>query len=281
MAKIIGGIGCTHVPAIGAAIDLGKTNEPYWKRVFEGFQRTKEIVAELKPDVIIEIYNDHGTAFSLQYIPTFSLGVAPEFKPADEGWGARPVPVVKGDPEFAWFIVESLILNEFDMTIINEMEVDHGLTVPLSLMFGQVKEWPCPVIPLCVNVVTFPPPTGKRCFALGRAIRKAVQEYPKDLRVLILGTGGMSHQIHGERCGLINKEFDTNFLDKISSDPASLAAIPHIEYIREAGAEGIETVMWLIMRGALDDKVDEIYRFYHVPASNTAVGNIVLENHVA
>ena len=278
MAKIVAGVGCSHVPAIGAAIDLGKTKEDYWKGVFEGFERSKQVMAEINPDIVIEVYNDHGTAFSLQYIPTFSLGVAEEFQPADEGWGPRKVPVVKGDPEFAWHLVESLILNEFDMTIINEMEVDHGLTVPLSLMFGQRDAWPCPIIPLPVNVVTYPPPTGKRCYALGKAIRKAVESYPKDLRVAIFGTGGMSHQIHGERCGLINKAFDKSFLDRLTSDPEGLSQMPHMEYVREAGAEGIEMVMWLIMRGALGDNVEELYRFYHVPASNTAVGNIILKS---
>jgi protocatechuate 4,5-dioxygenase beta chain len=278
MARVVAGAGCSHVPAIGAAIDNGWTQDEYWKAVFEGFKRSKEVIAEIKPDIVIEVYNDHGTAFSLQYIPTFSLGVAPEFQPADEGWGPRKVPVVKGDPEFAWHLAESLILNEFDMTIINEMEVDHGLTVPLSLMFGDVEEWPCPVIPLCVNVVTYPPPTGKRCFALGRAIRKAVEEYQKDLRVVVFGTGGMSHQIHGERCGLINSKWDKSFLDRLTSDPRSLTEIPHMDYVRESGAEGIEMVMWLIMRGALNDNVEEAYRFYHVPASNTAVGNIILKN---
>jgi protocatechuate 4,5-dioxygenase, beta chain len=278
MAQIVAGVGCSHVPAIGAAIDLGKTQEPYWKPLFDGFERSKEIMAQLKPDLVIEVYNDHGSAFSLQYIPTFSLGVAAEFQPADEGWGPRKVPVVKGDPDFAWYLVESLILSDFDMTIINEMEVDHGFTVPLSLMFGQVPEWPCPIIPLPVNVVTYPPPTGKRCFALGRAIRKAVDEYKKDMRVVVFGTGGMSHQIHGERCGLINKEWDKNFLDRLTNDPEGLAKVPHIDYVREGGAESIELVMWLIMRGALNEKVNEAYRLYHVPASNTAVGNLILTN---
>ena len=278
MARIVAGVGCSHVPAIGAALDLGKTEQDYWKALFDGFKRSKELIAEMKPDVIIEVYNDHGSAFSLKYISTFGLGVAAEFKPADEGWGPRPVPVVKGDPEFAWHLTESLILDEFDMTIINEMEVDHGLTVPLSLLFGEPKEWPCPVIPLCVNVVTYPPPTGKRCFALGRAIRKAVASYKKDLRVVILGTGGMSHQIHGERCGLINTEWDKSFLDRLTSRPQELTQIPHLEYVRETGAEGIEMVMWLVMRGALNDDIEEAYRFYHVPASNTAVGHIILMN---
>ncbi len=278
MAKIIAGVGCSHVPAIGAALDQGKTEDPYWKPVFDGFVRSREIMAQLKPDIVIEVYNDHGSAFSLQYIPTFCLGVAEEFQPADEGWGPRPVPVVKGDPDFAWHLVESLILNEFDMTIVNEMEVDHGLTVPLSLMFGQVKEWPCPVIPLPVNVVTYPPPSGKRCFALGRAIKKAVEEYPKDMRVVVFGTGGMSHQIHGERCGLINTKFDTAFLDGLTKDPQKLAQIEHKTYVTEGGAESIELVMWHVMRGALEDNAKEAYRFYHVPASNTAVGNIILTN---
>jgi protocatechuate 4,5-dioxygenase, beta chain len=278
MAQIVAGVGCSHVPAIGAAIDLGKTQDPYWKPLFDGFQRAKEVIAQLKPDLVIEVYNDHGSAFSLQYIPTFSLGVAAEFQPADEGWGPRKVPVVKGDPDFAWYLVESLILSDFDMTIINEMEVDHGLTVPLSLMFGQVSEWPCPVIPLPVYVVTYPPPSGKRCFALGRAIRKAVDEYQKDMRIVIFGTGGMSHQIHGERCGLINKDWDKKFLDRLTNDPQGLATVPHIDYVREGGAESIELVMWLIMRGALNDKVNEAFRFYHVPASNTAVGNLILTN---
>jgi protocatechuate 4,5-dioxygenase beta chain len=278
MAKIIAGVGCSHVPAIGAALDLGKTEDPYWKPVFDGFARSREIMAKLKPDIVIEVYNDHGSAFSLQYIPTFCLGVAAEFQPADEGWGPRPVPVVKGDPDFAWHLVESLILNEFDMTIVNEMEVDHGLTVPLSLMFGQVKEWPCPVIPLAVNVVTYPPPSGKRCFALGRAIKKAVEEYPKDMRVVVFGTGGMSHQIHGERCGLINTKFDTAFLDGLTKDPQKLAQLEHKTYVTEGGAESIELVMWHIMRGSLEDNATEAYRFYHVPASNTAVGNIILTN---
>lgn len=278
MARIIAGATTSHVPAIGAAIDNKKTDQPYWKRVFDGFEKSKELVAKLRPDVIIGIYNDHATAFSVEVVPTFALGCAPEFPPADEGWGPRPVPVVKGHPELAAHIAQSVILDEFDLTVVNKMEVDHGLTVPLNLLFGSPSEWPCPVIPLAVNVVLYPPPTGRRCFMLGRALRKAIRSYPEDLRVLVLGTGGMSHQISGPRAGLINSEFDKAFLDDLSRDPKKLTRIKHIEYMREAGAEGIELVMWLIMRGALDDEVDEVYRFYTVPASNTAVGHIILEN---
>jgi len=278
VAKIIAGIGSSHVPAIGAALDNGKTEEPYWKRVFSGFEKSKEWMAKTKPDVAIVVYNDHASAFSVEMIPTFALGCAAEFPPADEGWGPRPVPVVKGHPELASHIAQSVILDEFDLTICNKMEVDHGLTVPMNLLFGSPSEWPCPVIPLAVNVVLYPPPTGHRCYMLGRAIRKAIESFPQDLRVVVFGTGGMSHQISGPRAGLINKKFDTAFLDNLTKDPKKLTRIPHLEYMREAGAEGIEMVMWLIMRGALDDQVDEVYRFYTVPASNTAVGHIILEN---
>ncbi len=278
MARIVAGVATSHVPAIGAALDLGKTEEPYWKRVFSGYEWSKKWLAEVKPDVCIVVFNDHATAFSVDLIPTFALGCAAEFPPADEGWGPRPVPVVPGHPELASHIAQSVILDEFDLTICNKMEVDHGLTVPLNLLFGKVDKWPCPIIPLAVNVVMFPPPTGHRCYMLGKAIRKAVESYPEDLKVVIFGTGGMSHQISGPRAGLINSEFDKNFLDGLTKDPVSLTKIPHVHYMREAGAEGIEMVMWLIMRGALNDNVEEAYRFYTVPASNTAVGHIVLEN---
>jgi protocatechuate 4,5-dioxygenase beta chain len=280
VAKIIAGISSSHVPAIGAAIDNKQTEEPYWKRVFSGFEKSKQWMAEAKPDVVIAIYNDHASAFSVEMIPTFALGTAAEFPPADEGWGPRPVPVVKGHPELASHIATSAILDGFDLTIVNKMEVDHGLTVPLNLVFGSPQEWPCPVIPLAVNVVQYPPPTGQRCYDLGKAIRRAVDSYPEDLKVVIFGTGGMSHQISGPRAGLINKKFDTAFLDNLTKNPKALARMPHIEYMREAGAEGIEMVMWLVMRGALDEKVKEVYRFYTVPASNTAVGHIILENGV-
>lgn len=278
MARITAGVATSHVPAIGAAIDLGKTHEPYWQPLFEGYEFGKKWIADHKPDVIILVYNDHASAFSLEIIPTFAIGCAEEFAPTDEGWGPRPVPVVKGHPDLAWHIAESTILDEFDMTIVNAMTVDHGLTVPLSLMFGQPQAWPCPVIPLAVNVVQYPPPTGHRCYMLGKAIRKAVESFDQDLNVMVFGTGGMSHQLQGPRAGLINPVFDNDFLDGMVNDPVRLSKIPHVDYMREAGSEGIELVMWLVMRGALDDKVNEVRRFYHVPASNTAVGHLILEN---
>ncbi|MEZ5669070.1 MAG: class III extradiol dioxygenase subunit beta [Alphaproteobacteria bacterium] len=279
MARITAGVTTSHVPAIGAALDHGKAQEPYWAKVFAGYDFSKRWIAEEQPDVIFLVYNDHATAFSLEMIPTFAIGCADRFQPADEGWGRRPVPEVIGHPDLAWHIAQSVIQDDFDLTIINRMDVDHGLTVPLSLMFGQPRAWPCKVIPFAVNVVQYPPPSGARCYALGKAIRRAVERYDDDLNVQVWGTGGMSHQLQGPRAGLINKAFDHDFIERLIHDPAGLSRMPHIDYVREAGSEGIELVMWLIMRGALDDAVDEVHRFYHVPASNTAVGHLILKNH--
>jgi protocatechuate 4,5-dioxygenase, beta chain len=276
MARITAGLTTSHIPAIGAAIDLGKTGEDYWKPLFAGYEWTKAWAIQNVPDVVILVYNDHASAFDPAIVPTFALGCADEFKPADEGYGPRPVPVVHGAPDLAAHLAESLILDEFDLTLMYEMDVDHGLTVPLSLVYGQPEEWPVQVIPLAVNVVQYPPPTGHRCFRLGQAIRRAVQSYGEDITVHVWGTGGMSHQLQGPRAGFINSEFDTAFLDRLVSDPEELARIPHLEYVREAGSEGIELVMQLIMRGALGERAEELYRFYHVPGSNTAVGHIVL-----
>jgi len=283
MARISASVYTSHVPAIGAAIDLGKTTEPYWQPVFKGYDFSKQWMKDNKPDVIFLVYNDHATAFSLEMIPTFAIGTAARFEPADEGYGPRPVPMVIGHPELASHIAQSVIQDDFDLTIVNKMDVDHGLTVPLSLMCGQPQAWPCPVIPFAVNVVQYPVPSGRRCFMLGQAIRRAVESFDAPLNVQIWGTGGMSHQLQGPRAGLINREFDNAFLDRLIADPEGLSKLPHIDYVREAGSEGIELVMWLIARGAMADLAGGApprlaHRFYHVPASNTAVGHLILEN---
>ena len=283
MARITASVYTSHVPAIGAAMDLGKTEEPYWQKVFGGYEFSRRWMKENTPDVVFLVFNDHATAFSLDMIPTFAIGTAAEYAVADEGWGPRPVPKVEGHPELAAHIAQSVIQQDFDLTLVNRMDVDHGLTVPLSLMFGQTEKWPVKVIPFAVNVVQYPVPSGMRCFRLGQAIRRAVESYDDDLNVQIWGTGGMSHQLQGPRAGLINKEWDNRFLDRLLADPEGLASMPHIDYVREAGSEGIELVMWLIARGAMADvaggaKPNLKHRFYHVPASNTAVGHMILEN---
>ncbi len=282
MARITASVYTSHVPAIGAALDTGKSGEPYWQKVFAGYEYSKQWLREQRPDVILLVYNDHATAFSLEVIPTFAIGCAARFKPADEGWGPRPVPEVVGHPELAAHVAQSVIQQDFDLTIVNRMDVDHGLTVPLSLMCGQPQAWPCPVVPFAVNVVQYPVPSGRRCLNLGKAIRRAVESFDADLNVQVWGTGGMSHQLQGPRAGLINRQFDNAFLDRLIADPEGLAAMPHIDYVREAGSEGIELVMWLIARGAMGDLAGGPppavrHRFYHVPASNTAVGHLILE----
>lgn len=283
MARITASVYTSHVPAIGAALDLGKSGEDYWKPVFAGYDFSRQWLEENRPDVVFLVYNDHATAFSLDLIPTFAIGTGAQYAPADEGWGPRPVPVVEGHPELASHIAQSVIQDDFDLTIVNRLDVDHGLTVPLSLMCGQPEKWPFKVIPFAVNVVQYPVPSGRRCFALGQAIRRAVESFDQDLNVQVWGTGGMSHQLQGPRAGLINREWDNAWLDRLIDDPAAAAQIPHIEYVREAGSEGIELVMWLIARGAMADvaggpKPRVAHRFYHVPASNTAVGHMILEN---
>ncbi len=278
MARVSASLYTSHVPAIGAAIDLGKTKEPYWAPVFQGYEFTKKWIKEAKPDVVLLVYNDHASAFDASIIPTFAIGCADKFEPADEGWGPRKVPTVIGHPELATHIAQSVILDEFDLTIINEMDVDHGLTVPLSLVFGQPEAWPCKVIPFAVNVVQYPPPTANRCYNLGKSLRKAIESFDEDLNVQVWGTGGMSHQLHGPRAGLINSEFDEQFLDRMLSDPAGLAQTSHIDIMRNAGAEAVELVMWLIALGAMKPNPKQLHRFHHVPASNTAVGHLILEN---
>jgi len=211
MARITASVYTSHVPAIGAAIDMGKTAEPYWQPLFNGYDFSKQWIKDNTPDVIFLVFNDHATAFSLDMIPTFAIGTAAQYTPADEGWGPRPVPLVQGHPALASHIAQSVIQQDFDLTIVNKMDVDHGLTVPMSLMCGQPDAWPCPVIPFAVNVVQYPVPSGQRCFNLGKAIARAVKSFDEDLNVQVWGTGGMSHQLQGPRAGLINKELTTRF----------------------------------------------------------------------
>ena len=278
MARIMAGMGTSHVPGAGAAMDNGKTGEPYWEPLFTGLEPLRKWHSQNVPDVNIIVFNDHATSFSLDNYSTFTIGVAEEFHPADEGWGPRKVPVVEGHPELAWHLVEELIFEEFDMAVAGSLDVDHGLTVPLSIAYGQPEKWPTKVIPLCVNVIQYPQPTPLRCFKLGQAIRRAVDSFDKDLSVGIWGTGGLSHQLGGERAGVVNPKFDNTFLDNMTKDPMANTRISHTDFIREAGSEGIEMIMWNVMRGALNETVKEVYRFYHIPVSATAYGGLILEN---
>jgi len=279
LARVIWGLATSHVPSIGAAMDRGKTADPYWKPLFDGYAPAREWMARHTPDVAIVIYNDHANAMDLSVTPTFAIGTAASYQVADEGWGRRPVPSVVGAPELSDHLVESLVDDSFDLTVCQELDVDHGLTVPLSVYCPEPGDaWPCAVIPIVVNVIQYPQPTAARCLALGRALGRALRSYPEDLKVAVFGTGGMSHQLAGARAGLINKDFDRMFLDAIEDDPEKLARITREEYIRDAGSEGIEMIMWLIMRGAMGPRLRRVHETYHVPASNTAAGMVLFEN---
>jgi protocatechuate 4,5-dioxygenase beta chain len=282
MADVIWGLATSHVPSIGAAMDRGKTEDPNWKALFDGYRPAREWLAEHTPDVAIVVYNDHANGIGLDIVPTFGIGTAERYEVADEGYGRRPVPDVVGDPELSLHLLEHLVDDGFDLTVFQELDVDHGLTVPLSVWTPDPGEsWPCPVIPLLVNVIQYPQPTAARCYALGQAIGRALASYDADVRVGILGTGGMSHQLAGARAGFINPEFDAMWLEAIQWDPAKLAALGREELIRQAGSEGIELIMWLIMRGAMNDQVTKVHSHYFVPASNTAAGIALFDNRVA
>jgi protocatechuate 4,5-dioxygenase beta chain len=247
--------------------------------VFEKFAPVRRLVRELALDTLIVTYNDHASAFSLELLPTFAIGTAESYAPADEGYGARNVPVVQGDADLSWHLVDSVIPEGFDLAIAQKLDVDHGLTVPLTVLFGSPPEWPVRVIPIEVNVVQQPTPSAQRCFDLGRAIARAVRSFPGSRRIGVVGTGGMSHQLQGRRAGHINSEFDRMFLAEIVGKPQRLTKLSNADYIREAGSEGAELVMWLVMRGALGDDVTAVHSAYHVPVSNTAAGIVAIENN--
>lgn len=269
MAKIVAGIGSSHVPSIGRAYDNKAQEEADWKPLFDGYKPVKKwLKEEIKPDVAIVVYNDHGTDFFFDKYPTFAIGVADEYGIGDEGFGPRKLPPVPGEADFSWHVAESLIKSDFDMTVCQEMQVDHGLLVPLPLLWSHEQEWDIKVVPLVVNVIQHPLPSSMRCFRLGQAIRKAVESYPEDLRVVIIGTGGMSHQLHGERMGHMNAKWDNDFMDKLESDPAQLANLSHKTIMEQAGAEAVELIMWLTMRGAMSPEVNRIHRNYYAPMTS-------------
>jgi protocatechuate 4,5-dioxygenase, beta chain len=279
MAKIVAGIGTSHVPSIGAVVDSGKQNTPAWKPLFDAYEPVKTWLADdAKVDVVIIIYNDHTCDFSFSKYPTFAVGNSSEYEIADEGFGIRPLPSIKGDPEMSAHICRHLVYEEeFDITICRDMKVEHGLLVPMDLCFPQTEDWPVKVVPIQVNVLQHPIPTSLRCYKLGKALRNAVESYGPEINVAIMGTGGMSHQLHGERFGHLNEKFDNWFLDKIENDPLALCEMTHFELMDKAGAEAVELIMWLTMRGALTDNVDRIHRNYYAPMT-TGMGLITMQD---
>jgi protocatechuate 4,5-dioxygenase beta chain len=279
MAPIIGGLTSSHIPAVGNAIAKGLQDDPYWKPFFDGYPPIREWLSDHKPDVAINIYNDHGLGFFLDKMPTFAIGAAHEYRNEDEGWGIPQLPPFPGDPKLSWHIIESMVAQEFDITSCQELAVDHGFTVPMQLFWPGAPNNPdMPrVVPISANTVQHPIPTLKRALDFGKALRRALLSYPEDIKVVILGTGGLSHQLDGTRAGFINKDFDQYCMEKIVTAPEELTKITRMELVEKAGAQGTEFLMWMMMRGALGDKVTPIHANYHIPISNTGAGTMMLE----
>jgi len=277
MSRIIGGVATTHVPSIGKAIADKKQNDPYWKPFFAGFDYVHSWLGREKPDIAVVFYNDHGLNFFLDKMPTFAVGAAAEYRNEDEGWGIPVSRAAAGDPALSWHIINALVADEFDVTMCQEMLIDHAVTIPMALMWPG-GDWPVKIVPISINTVQHPLPSLKRCLNLGRAVGRAIKSYPADLRVMIVGTGGLSHQLDGKRAGFINKEFDQLCMDRLPSDPETLTRYSIHDLVEESGAQGVEFLNWMAMRGALTGHVREVHRNYHIPISNTAAATIVLEN---
>jgi gallate dioxygenase len=276
MATIVGGIATSHTPTIGFALDAKKQNDPVWAPIFKGYEPVVAWLKEKAPDVIFYIFNDHMTSFFMDHYSQFALGVGENFPVADEGGGARNLPALKGHPALAEHIAKCLVADEFDLSYFQEKGLDHGCYSPLSLLLPHENGWPVKVVPFQVGVLMAPSPSAARCYKLGKALRRAIQSYPGDLKVAIAGTGGLSHQVHGERCGFNNTPWDMEFMDRLEKDPAGLTDITIAELAKLGGMEGAEVVMWLMMRGALSEKVEKIHQTYYLP-SMTPIASLIFE----
>ena len=280
MAKLIGAVACSHTPTIGFAFDKDKGDDPVWAPIFEAFAPPREWLARHKPDVALFIFNDHVTSFFFDHYSAFSLGIGERFAVADEGGGPRALPAIAGHPALAAHVGRSLVADEFDMSFFQDKPLDHGCFSPLSVLCAHGDGWPFPIVPLQVGVLQSPSPGARRCFKLGQALRRAIESYPEDLRVAIVATGGLSHQVHGERAGFNNTAWDMQFLELVADDPARLADMTLAELATLGGFEGSEVVMWLVMRGALSAGVDKLHQSYYLP-SMAGIATLVLENRAA
>lgn len=277
MARIVGGIATSHTPTIGFALDTHKQSDPVWAPIFQAYEPIQRWLAEKKPDVLFFIYNDHITSFFFDHYSQFALGVGDRYWVADEGGGARKLPPINGHPKLAQHIANGLVADEFDLSYFQGKGLDHGCFSPLSVLWPHEPAWPGAIVPLQCGVLEFPIPSAKRCFNLGKSLRKAIESYPEDLKVAIVGTGGLSHQVHGERCGFNNTPWDMEFLDLLEKDPEALTRMTIAQFAERGGFEGAEIVMWLIMRGALSSRVKKLHQSYYLP-SMTAIATVIYED---
>jgi gallate dioxygenase len=280
MAIIIGAIASSHTPTLGFALDKQKQNDPAWAPIFEAFRPVQAWLAEKRPDVLLMIFNDHVTSFFFDHYSQFALGIGESYRVADEGGGPRPLPAVRGHAGLSHHIAAGLVADEFDLAYFQDKPLDHGCFSPLSMLWPHQPTWPGAIVPLQVGVLQFPIPSARRCYKLGQALRAAIESYPDDLTVAIVATGGLSHQVHGERCGFNNTEWDLEFLDLIEKDPVRLTEMTHAEYAERGGFEGTEVIMWLVMRGALSAAVRKVHQAYYLP-SMTGIATAIYENEAA
>ena len=277
MATIIGGIAASHTPTIGFAFDRDKRSDPVWAPIFAAFAPVQRWIEDKRPDVLLFIYNDHVTSFFFDHYSAFTLGVGDQWAVADEGGGARALPAIAGHPALARHIAQSLVADEFDMSFFQDKPLDHGCFSPLSLMCEHQTGWPVKLVPLQVGVLQFPVPSAARCFKLGHALRRAIESYPEDLKVAIVATGGLSHQVHGERAGFNNTPWDQEFLSRFENDPVRLTEMTQAELAELGGFEGAEVIMWLVMRGALSSQVRKVHQQYYLP-SMTGIAVAIYDN---
>lgn len=279
MSAVVGGLFTSHVPGIGNAIARHLQQEPYWKPFFDGFDPVHEWLARERPDVAVVFYNDHGLNFFLDAMPTFAIGAAGEYRHEDEGWGiafTRPFP---GHQDLSWHIIEQVMESEFDPVTCQSMLVDHAVAVPFELAWPGTDAFPVRLVPIAINTVQHPLPSPKRCFELGRAVGRAIESWPGAERVMVMGTGGLSHQLEGGRAGHINVDYDTFCLRNLAPDPEALLQHDTLDIVELAGSQGVEILNWIAARGALRGSVRELASNYHVPISNTAAATVLLENH--
>ncbi|CAG0952402.1 protocatechuate 4,5-dioxygenase, beta chain [Burkholderiales bacterium] len=281
MATIVGAITTSHIPSIGKAIARNLQQDPYWKPFFDGYPRAQEWLKEVRPDVVVAFYNDHGLNYFLDALPTFGVGAAPEYRNADEGWGIPTLAPILGHQDLSWHVIEGLVDADFDVTTCQQMLVDHAVSLPFALLWPDAEAWPVRLVPITINTLQYPFPSPARCLGLGQAVGRAIESFDEDLRVVVFGTGGLSHQLDGTRAGHINKPFDLMCMEKLVDDPQALARYSALDLVREAGAQGFELVNWIAARGALTGAVSQVHSNYHIPISNTAAGLMVLENRPA
>lgn len=260
MAEVVAGFACSHAPSIAHVYDRAKTEEDGWQPLFDGMEQGRQWLASHRPDVLVVIYNDHIDQFFLDAWPTFSIGTGERFAIADEGWGPRDFPAVPGDPALARHLADGLVHRGVDVTVCHEQVVDHGILSPLPLID---RDWAYPIIPIAFNVIFDPRPSPARCWEFGAALRAAIEDYPGDLRVAVVGTGGLSHHLTGSTFGQVDPGWDLEFLQMIEERPEKLTDFTLDDFAARGGEHSVEVVQWMAMRSAVGVDAEATFKLYY------------------